>query len=225
VTDRAKWAETRLQYRFASPELLEQALTHRSASRANYERLEFLGDAFLNFVVAARLYELRPEYAEGDLSRARASLVNKATLAAIARELGIERVTIVGPGEQRTGGAQRGSVIADTLEALIGAVYLDGGHVAARDLIMRIYRDRIVELPDPQALKDAKTRLQEWLQARSLPLPTYAVEAVTGKEHEKSFRVVCSLGDGSRASAGSGRSRRRAEQAAAANMLAELLGE
>lgn len=225
MTDRAKWAETHLQHRFASTELLEQALTHRSASRENYERLEFLGDAFLNFAVASRLYELRPEYAEGELSRARASLVNKSTLAAIARELGIDRMTIVGPGEKRTGGAQRGSVIADTLEALIGAVYLDGGHAAAYDLIMRLYRDRIDSLPDPQALKDAKTRLQEWLQARSLPLPIYAVDAVTGKEHEKSFRVVCSLGDDSRSSVGSGRSRRLAEQAAAANLLAELLGE
>lgn len=218
----ARWAETRLEYSFEHQELLTQALTHRSASRSNYERLEFLGDSFLNFIIAARLYEQCPHYDEGDLSRARASLVNRTSLAEIAREIDVEEHIIVGEGERRTGGAQRSSVLADVFEALIGGILLDGGHQPARTVILRLFDARIGELPLPDELKDAKTRLQEWLQGRGRGLPVYSVESTTGKDHERVFSVRCELADADRQSVGEGRSRRSAEQCAAAAMLRDL---
>jgi ribonuclease-3 len=224
VSTLARWAESSLDYVFDNPDLLQQALTHRSASRANYERLEFLGDAFLNFAIAARLFELCPDYNEGDLSRARASLVNRSTLAAVAREIGIEDHVIVGQGERRTGGAQRSSVLADVLEALIGAMLLDRGYAPATSVILRLFDARILELPVPDDLKDAKTRLQEWLQGRGRGLPVYEVESVSGKDHERVFVVRCGLADADRYTSGEGRSRRRAEQAAAEAMLSGLTG-
>jgi ribonuclease-3 len=223
--DRARWAEKRLSYQFSNPEILELALTHRSASKTNNERLEFLGDAFLNFTIAARLYELRPEYSEGELSRARASLVNGRTLAALARSLDVDSQIIVGQGELRAGGASQGSILADALEALIGAVLLDGQHEAAEALVLRLFERRLADLPEPMALKDAKTRLQEWLQGRRMELPIYHVDSATGKDHEKTFAVTCELADGSQKATGSGRSRRRAEQVAARAMLKILTGE
>jgi ribonuclease III len=225
VTDRARWAERSLAYHFNDPALLEQALTHRSASRSNYERLEFLGDALLNFAVAKELYRIRPDATEGDLSRARASLVKKPTLAEIGRELGIDNQIILGRGELRAGGAQRTAALADTVEALIGAIYLDGGLAAAETLIAMLLADRYRTLPAAAELKDAKTKLQEWLQARGLPLPTYEVEAVHGREHDKSFVVVCSVDYEHARTTGSGSSRRHAEQQAAAAMLSVLAGE
>lgn len=222
MTDPTRWAATQLQYSFSEPALLELALTHRSASKRNNERLEFLGDAFLNLVVAKRLFELCPDYSEGDLSRARASLVNRSALARLARELGLDSQIIVGRGELRSGGAQKGSVLADALEAVIGAVLLDGPYAEAEDLVLRLYNDRLSDLPDPSALKDAKTRLQEWLQGRGHNLPKYRVEQVTGKDHEKTFAVSCELEDGTRRTSGMGRSRRLAEQQAASAMLEEL---
>ena len=218
----ARWAESRLEYTFEDPQLLEQALTHRSASRSNYERLEFLGDAFLNFTVAARLYEQCPHYDEGDLSRARASLVNRSTLAEVAREIDVEQHIIVGEGERRTGGAQRSSVLADVFEAVVGAILLDGGHKAARKFILTLFDTRIADLPLPDELKDAKTRLQEWLQGRGRGLPLYRVESTTGKDHERVFSVRCELADAPRQSVGEGRSRRSAEQSSAAAMLRDL---
>ena len=152
----ARWAETRLKYQFEDQELLTQALTHRSASGSNYERLEFLGDSFLNFIIASLLYDRCPDYDEGDLSRARASLVNRSTLAEIAGELEIEQQIIVGEGERRTGGARQSSVLSDVLEALIGAILLDGGHAAAQTLISRLFALRIHGLPLPDELKDSK---------------------------------------------------------------------
>jgi ribonuclease-3 len=219
----ARWAESRLEYTFNDPQLLEQALTHRSASRSNYERLEFLGDAFLNFTVASRLYEQCPHYDEGDLSRARASLVNRATLAKVAREIDLEQHIIVGEGERRTGGAQRSSVLADVFEAVVGGILLDGGHEAARRFVVALFDSRIADLPLPDELKDAKTRLQEWLQGRGRGLPVYRVESTTGKDHERVFSVRCELADAQRESVGEGRSRRSAEQSAAAAMLRELM--
>ncbi|MGD8322719.1 MAG: ribonuclease III [Gammaproteobacteria bacterium] len=218
----ARWAETRLAYSFEDQNLLQQALTHRSASRSNYERLEFLGDSFLNFTVAARLYERCPQYDEGELSRARASLVNRDSLADIAREVGLDRQIILGEGERRTGGAQRGSVLADALEAVIGGILLDGGHAAAREVILGLFDARISELPLPDELKDSKTRLQEWLQGRGRSLPVYSVESMSGKDHERVFNVRCELVDAERRSTGAGRSRRSAEQSAAAAMLRDL---
>lgn len=219
---RARWAASRLDYQFNDPTLLEQALTHRSASKTNNERLEFLGDALLNFVVADVLYALRPNDPEGDLSRARAALVRKATLASIGRELGIDSELVLGRGEIRAGGAQRGAALADALEAVIGAVFIDGGFDAARALVERLFAQRFETLPAPEELKDAKTRLQEWLQARGLGLPSYRVESVSGSDHEKQFVVACALQDDSARTEGSGASRRRAEQNAAAAMLADL---
>ncbi len=222
MNDLARWAESRLDYSFKDPQLLEQALTHRSASRSNYERLEFLGDAFLNFTIAARLYEDCPQYAEGDLSRARASLVNRRSLAEIAREIDVEQHIILGEGERRTGGAQRSSVLADVVESVIGGILLDGGHQAARSVVLRMYDARIANLPSPDELKDAKTRLQEWLQGRGRGLPVYSVESTSGKDHERVFSVRCELADADRQTVGEGRSRRSAEQSAAAAMLSDL---
>lgn len=226
MSEPAVWAKAYLDYVFKDFGLLKLALTHRSASKANYERLEFLGDAYLNYLIAEQLYQLRPDYAEGDLSRARAALVNGPTLTQMAREIRLDTQLIVGPGERRTGGMQRASVLADATEAVVGAVLLDGGPEAARDLILRIYGDRIRTLPDANELKDAKTQLQEWLQARGRPLPSYEVIEVSGRDHEKTFAVSCALSDGEPvATVGRGRSRRRAEQAAAGLMLTELRGE
>ena len=222
---RARWAETHLHHRFTDPQLLELALTHRSASKQNNERLEFLGDAFLNFTVAKRLYALRPGDTEGDLSRARASLVNQASLADIARTIGVDSQLVLGRGELRSGGAQRAAVLADALEALIGAVLLDGGNDRAEALIDALYAERFRQLPESAELKDPKTRLQEWLQGRGLTLPAYTVDSVRGREHEQVFTVVCRVEQkdvGTVTTMGQGRSRRLAEQQAAAAMLAEL---
>jgi ribonuclease-3 len=222
LIDRARWADKHLGYRFTDPSLLEQALTHRSASKSNNERLEFLGDAFLNFTVARQLYALRPDDTEGDLSRARASLVNKSVLAGIGREIEIGAQIVLGSGELRSGGAQRSSALADTLEAIIGAVLLDGGHQAASDLIQSLFAGRLELLPDADALKDPKTKLQEWLQGRGFQLPRYVVDLVLGRDHNQVFTVTCHINEKERRTTGTGSSRRRAEQDAAAAMLAAL---
>ncbi|HEX5418580.1 MAG TPA: ribonuclease III [Gammaproteobacteria bacterium] len=229
MTARTSWAETCLHYRFSDPALLEQALTHRSASRQNNERLEFLGDAFLNFVIANRLYEVRPEHSEGDLSRARASLVRQSTLAELARALGVDAQMILGRGELRTGAAQRAAILADAFEALVGAVLLDGGHEPAARLIHDLFAERFAQMPEPSELKDAKTKLQEWLQGRGMRLPAYSVDTVHGREHERVYTVACEItrkgreAEATLRTSAQGRSRRLAEQRAAAMMLAELL--
>ena len=225
MSSRARWAETRLRYSFNDPTLLEQALTHRSASKINNERLEYLGDSFLNFAIARRLYALRSEDTEGDLSRARAALVKEQTLAAMGQSLGIDAEIVLGAGELRSGGAQRGAVLADAVEALIGAVLLDGGTVAAEALIDWLFAEQIAALPDAATLKDAKTRLQEWLQGRGLRLPVYAIESVHGRDHEQTFVVSCEVTEKHAYTTGQGQSRRRAEQEAAAAMLAVLTSE
>ena len=225
MSQRARWAETRLRYSFKDSALLEQALTHRSASKNNNERLEYLGDSFLNFAIARRLYDLRPEDTEGDLSRARAALVKESTLAAIGQSLNLTEELVLGAGELRSGGAQRGAVLADAVEALIGAVLLDGGTVAAEALIDLLFAEQLAALPDAATLKDAKTRLQEWLQGKGLHLPAYAVESVHGRDHEQTFVVSCEVTEKHAYTTGQGPSRRRAEQEAAAAMLAVLTGE
>ncbi len=210
----------RLGYSFRRSELLAQALTHRSHGAHHNERLEFVGDAVLNCVVAHALYERFPEVDEGDLSRVRASLVNRDTLAEIARRLGLSAAIIVGEGEQRSGGSERPSILADALEALYGAVFLDGGFEAARAVIDNTFGE-VLSDADPAALgKDPKTRLQEWLQARRLPVPDYRIVAVDGEAHAQIFTFECSIAALGIATQGMGSSRRTAEQAAATSAFA-----
>ena len=222
MTDRARWATRELRYEFADTSLLERALTHRSASRNNNERLEFLGDAVVGLTVAQQLFEQRPDASEGDLSRARAALVKKSTLAEIGRSIGVDDQLVLGPGELSSGGAQRSSALADAVEALVGAVLLDGGFDAAAELVRRLLSVQFQTLPDSEALKDSKTKLQEWLQSRGRPLPRYAVESVGGRDHKQTFNVVCTVHEAGEPSRGSGSSRRAAEQDAAKRMLARL---
>jgi ribonuclease-3 len=224
VTDLARWAETVLGYRFSDPRLLELALTHRSAARENNERLEFLGDAMLSYSIAALLFTHRADADEGDLSRARAALVNRRALAGIGRLIGIDAKLRLGAGELSNGGAQRESALADAVEAIIGAVVLDGGTPAADQLIGRLFARDLESLPPAEALKDPKTRLQEWLQARGRGLPVYEVAGVSGKDHNQQFDVCCTVVSLNQVARGRGSSRRRAEQAAAEAMLIELKG-
>lgn len=212
----------RLGHRFGDESLLTLALTHRSAQGKNNERLEFLGDGALNFVIAAELFRLRPELSEGDLSRLRANLVRGQTLAEIAAEIDLGRQLTMGEGELRSGGFQRGSIQADAVEALLGAVFLDAGFDACRQVVLGLYRSRLDNLPAIDELKDPKTRLQERLQRRGRPLPQYELLGVRGKPHEQKFSVRCSLSDGDLVSDGEGSSRRRAEQAAASSMWAQM---
>jgi ribonuclease-3 len=225
VSARARWAEAQLRYAFKDPSLLDLALTHRSASKSNNERLEYLGDSFLNFAIARRLFDLRRDDTEGDLSRARAALVKEPTLAAIGHRLGIDAQLSLGAGEQRSGGAQRAAILADAVEALIGAVLLDGGPAAAEAVVDLVFAAELESLPDAATLKDPKTRLQEWLQGRGLPLPSYAVKHVQGRDHEQIFVVECEVAEKNAQTTGRGQSRRRAEQDAAEAMLAVLTGE
>jgi ribonuclease-3 len=217
-----EWALARLGYGFRDPALLEAALTHRSAGRRNYERLEFVGDAVLNFAVAALLYRACPDADEGELSRYRAALVSGSSLAEVAAELRLGEQLRLGGGEMKSGGYRRSSILADAFEALLGAVYLDGGTDAASAVIEALFADRLGALPEAHELKDPKTRLQEQLQARGLPLPAYAVEAVSGEPHEQWFVARCEVGALDLQSLGEGSSRRRAEQEAARQVLETL---
>jgi ribonuclease-3 len=207
---------------FADPGLLELALTHRSVSGRNNERLEFLGDALINVCVAEALYLRHPDLEEGDLSRLRASLVNQETLAEVARELDLGSHLILGPGELKSGGFRRASILADALEGLVGAVFLDAGFDAARQVTLRLLESRLASPLSTEELKDAKTRLQEVLQARDLPLPVYAVESVRGEPHKQTFRMSCSIDPLQVRTEGEGGSRRAAEQEAARRALEEI---
>lgn len=219
------WLEKTLHYQFRDAELFVQAITHRSASGSNNERLEFLGDAVLDFVISDALFQLRPEADEGDLSKLRASLVKDTSLAELAVELGLGEHLILGSGERKTGGHRRESILADALEAILGAVYLDSGFDAAKDLVDRIFEQRLNALPDAGDLRDSKTRLQEWLQARKLSLPKYDLVSVSGKDHRQRFVVSCTVIELSQTTEGQSTSRRRAEQRAASEMLGILSGE
>ncbi len=213
------WSEARLGYRFRDPALLDAALTHRSAGKGNYERLEFLGDAVLNFVVAGLVYQAYPEADEGHLSRYRSALVSGRSLAEAANVLALGEQLRLGSGELKSGGFRRSSILADSLEALFGAVYLDGGLEAARSVIESLLADRVADLPEACDLKDPKTRLQELLQARGDPLPAYAVDGVSGEPHEHWFVASCEVAVRGLRETGEGPSRRRAEQAAAQRVL------
>jgi ribonuclease-3 len=209
-----------IDHEFSDPELLSEALTHRSHSTQNYERLEFLGDAVLNFVIASELFHVRPDENEGSLSRLRSRVVRGETLARVARRIGLGDHLQMGEGELKSGGFLRDSILADALEAVFGAVYLDGGFDAASRVIRATFDEVVQSLPDAESLKDAKTRLQEWLQARSRPLPVYTLVREEGAEHAKRFHVACRLDDTGYEAQATGTSRRKAEQEAAAAVLA-----
>ena len=214
--------QKRLGYNFANANLLERALTHRSFSSDHYERLEFLGDSVLNLAVSGLLFEKLGQLPEGDLSRVRANLVKQDTLFQIASQLNLSAVLRLGDGEKRSGGQKRPSILADALEAVIGAVYLDTDFEAANALVRRLYAG--VELSAQMSAmgKDPKTELQEWLQARKMKLPAYRVVATLGESHKQTFDVECSVAEIDRSERGIGASRRAGEQAAAAAMLQHL---
>ena len=209
-------------YQFKDPRLLDIAVTHRSAGSGNNERLEFLGDAVLGQVVAEWLYRSFPESDEGQLSRLRASLVKREALADIARELALGDFLRLGSGELKSGGFRRGSILADALEAVFGAVLVDGGFEACRDCIHRLYAQRFEDISVVDELKDPKTRLQEYLQSRKLALPEYEMVRVTGKAHNQLFDVECRVIALDLVCVGQGSSRRKAEQAAAVRMLEQF---
>ena len=212
--------QKRLEHEFSNPRLLQQALTHRSFSADHNERVEFLGDSVLNLAVAGLLYERLSELPEGDLSRVRANLVKQDTLHQLAVQLGLPQLLRLGEGEAKSGGQKRPSILADALEAVIGAVYLDAGFDKADQLVRRLFKD--VEInPQMQAIgKDPKTELQEWLQGRKMTLPIYRVVGTLGAAHKQTFDVECEISEYGRAERGIGGSRRAGEQAAAAAMLA-----
>ena len=214
----------RIDYQFGDAALLQRALTHRSLGVGNNERLEFLGDALISFVIAEALYRDCPKAEEGALSRLRASLVREETLAELARELALGGVLKLGESELKSGGFRRESIIADALEALIGAIFLDGGFDAAKTVVLNLFAPLLGNLPDPDTLKDAKTRLQEWLQGRARPLPLYEVLSESGPPHRREFTVRCSLADADQRSEAQGPSRRIAQQRAAEIMLNLLSG-
>lgn len=211
-----------LGHQFRDGVLLEEALTHRSAGSANNERLEFLGDAVINFVVSADLYGRFPQADEGTLSRLRAALVKGETLAKLAKELDLGEHLRLGPGELKSGGFRRESILADGFEALIGAVYLDAGIDTARERILTLFEPVLRKVSPSDVLKDPKTRLQEFLQSRREPLPTYDVVSVQGEAHEQIFVVECRVAGLERPVQGKGSSRRKAEQAAAKAALEQL---
>jgi ribonuclease III len=215
------WLRETLDYTPHNAALFEQALTHRSAGTPHNERLEFLGDAVLGLITAQYLFERFGGADEGQLSRLRARLVSGESLAQLGGALGLSEWLALGPGEIKTGGAQRESILADALEALCGALYLDGGLTVAREVMLRVLAPQL-QLDAPDELKDPKTRLQELLQARGLALPRYSVESVEGALHAQVFRVTCEVPPLGTAASATGSSRRRAEQAAAALVLAQL---
>ena len=214
--------QLRLQHQFANPSLLSQAVTHRSFSADHNERLEFLGDSVLNLSVADLLYLRLGELPEGDLSRVRANLVKQETLHQLATALGLPEIIRLGEGEVRSGGQKRPSILADALEAVIGAVYLDAGFIAAQSLVHRLFK--AVEInPQMDAIgKDAKTELQEWLQGRKMKLPIYRVVGTLGLAHKQTFDVECEITEFNMTERGIGGSRRAGEQAAASAMLQTL---
>jgi len=214
--------QQRLGYRFTQPGLLARALTHRSASADHNERLEFLGDAVLNLAVSGLLYERFSGSDEGDLTRIRAHLVREDSLHRVALQLGLPEVMRLSEGEMRGGGAQRPSILADAVEALLGAVFLEGGFEPARQLVRSLFGDVILATDVDAWSKDAKTELQEWLQARRIAVPAYRISATRGQAHAQTFEVECSVAALGLTERGEGRSRRAAEQEAARRMLEGL---
>ena len=219
-----KWLYTHFAYEFEDASLLQRALTHRSAAGRNNERLEFLGDAVLDFVVSDMVFRRYPDADEGELSRLRASLVRDTTLAEIASSIGLGDHLILGGGELKSGGYRRASILADAVEAIFGAIFLDRGFPAADQAIRRLLGERVRNLPSVDELKDPKTRLQEALQARGHGLPEYATQSVSGQAHRQVFDVTCAVPALELVTEGRGSSRRDAEQSAAEDMLKSLEG-
>lgn len=209
----------KLGYHFSNMRYLEDALSHRSFQGKNNERLEFLGDAMLNFVIAAALFRLYPDAREGELSRSRASLVREETLAELAHQFELGKYMRLGVGELKSGGLERSSILADAVEAIIGAIYLDGGILVCEQCILTWYADRLTQLDQVTELKDPKTLLQEYLQANKYPLPEYAISKVEGAAHKQIFHIICKIVGLPYQAEGIGSSRRRAEQDAAQKIL------
>ena len=212
----------RLGYEFKTLGLLKQALTHCSFDGANNERYEFLGDSILNFVIANALFEMFPEQSEGQLSRLRAFLVKGDMLAEIAAEIKLGDFLYLGQGELKSGGFRRASILADALEAVIAAVFLDSGFNESQSLILKLYRSRLDDETLNTNLKDAKTQLQEYLQAKKRPLPEYSLLKLEGEEHDQVFYVTCKISGAKESTIGSGPNRRKAEQHAAEQLLQQL---
>lgn len=222
MSDSVSQLEKALSYQFADPSLALRALTHSSAGPDNNERLEFLGDAVLGFVVAAELFRRHPEALEGELSRMRAALVNQQSLAEIALKLQLGELLTLGPGERKGGGRSRASILSDALEAVLGAISLDGGLEAARAVILAAYGDSLACTAQVERAKDPKTRLQELLQAKGKPLPVYEVLSIEGEDHQQIFHVSCQVPLLRHRTQGTGRSRKLAEQEAAEKALTAL---
>ncbi|MCU7904680.1 MAG: ribonuclease III [Candidatus Thiodiazotropha sp. (ex Epidulcina cf. delphinae)] len=214
-----------LGYHFHAPRLIEQALTHRSAGGGNNERLEYLGDAILGFVIADALYQHFKQATEGQLSRLRAHLVKRDTLAGIAREFKLGDYLNLGQGELRSGGQSRDSILADSVEAILAAIYLDGGYPASREVILRIFTRHLRGLSLEGHQKDPKTQLQEYLQAKRIGLPGYEIMDVSGDPHDQVFSMFCEIPELEQRTIGRGTSRRKAEQDAASQMLMVLKHE
>lgn len=213
-----RWLDAEI---LSSP-LFKEAMTHRSAGANNNERLEYLGDAVLGMIVAEHLFRVQAAAREGDLSRLRAHLVRKDTLAEIAKELCLGEAIVLGPGELKSGGHRRNTILADALEALVGAVYLTKGMDCAKAFVLGLLRSRIAGLPHPDDLKDPKTRLQEHLQSHNLPLPQYRLLDSSGESHAQHFTMLCYIADASVEATGEGSSKRQAEQEAARKALAMI---
>lgn len=217
-----KLLSKKLQYEFNDAALLRQALTHRSIGARNNERLEFLGDGALNFIIASEIYRLKPQYREGQLSRLRANLVRGVTLAEVAREIGLGDYLKLGSGELKSGGFNRDSILADALEAILGAVYIDSDFETLQRVVCHLFSSRLSNLPEDEPQKDPKTRLQEYLQARKLPLPVYELVDTRGQDHQRTFFVMARIEQLDLQVTAQGSSRRRAEQAAASDALTTL---
>jgi len=213
---------SRIGYEFVQPQLLQRALTHRSHGPANNERLEFLGDSVLNCSIARYLYDNYPDLPEGDLSRLRSNLVNQQTLCTLAQQLNLGELLLLGEGERKSAGFRRPSILADALEALFGAVFLDSGFDAAQKVVLALYVPFIAQTDIQTLGKDAKTLLQEYLQGRKLALPKYSVASVEGEAHAQLFRVECEIAQLQLTTCGEGSSRRAAEQAAAETAYRKL---
>ena len=212
-------------YEFKDTGLLKQALTHRSAAKQHNERLEFLGDAVLGMIIARELYDKFPQVPEGKLTRTRSTLVKGDTLAELARESDVGELMNLGPGELKSGGHRRSSIIADAMEAIIGAIYLEAGLEQTEQVVLHLWKSRINKLDPNEHPKDAKTRLQEFLQSRKLPLPVYEVVKITGKDHAQTFVVHCQVANLNSPLEGVGSSRRKAEQQAANLALETLMND
>ena len=211
--------QERIGYTFENPALLQQAMTHRSFSSEHYERLEYLGDAVINVIVSDLLYQALPDLPEGQLSRIRSNLVKQDSLHSLALKLGLSHCLRLGEGEAKSGGAKRPSILADSLEALLGAIYLDAGFEAAQRIAKTWLEDIRVDMNMSQTAKDAKTELQEWLQARKMPLAVYSVIGTVGAAHEQTFDVECYVPSLKKTERGIGSTRRAGEQAAAQAIL------